>query len=283
MKRLLIPILTLLFALACTPDNGGDGGGSNGGGYKPTGKITVKGTVYGGDGPLNDVVVSDGLICVKTNANGYFEMDTDLANAKFVMVSTPAGYAAPIDEETKVPLFFHRITSEERKADLCVARFNLVKITDSDPNRYTMIIGADPQPRASSANFDKNAYHALDICKDLYRDMRETAANITDREVYGMMLGDIVHENMGLFTNYINDGLKTLGFPVFNVIGNHDNDKSAADDVQGRRKFEEHFGPTYYSFNIGKQHYIVLDNLIMKKEGNNLTAYDQGLTDEIWQ
>lgn len=283
MKRLFIPILTLLFALACTPDNGGNGGGSTGGDYTPTGKITVKGTVYGGDGPLYGVVVSDGLLCVKTNANGYFELDTDLKSAKFVMVSTPSGYTAPVDETTKVPLFFHRITDEERKADLCVVRFNLLKVTDSDPNRYTMIIGADPQPRSSGANYDKNAFHALDICKDLYRDMRETAAKITDREVYGMMLGDIVHENMSLFTNYINDGLVTLGFPVFNVIGNHDNDKTAADDVQGRRKFEEHFGPTYYSFNIGKQHYIVLDNLIMKKEGNELTAYDQGLTDEIWQ
>ena len=111
MKRIFLPLLTLLLAFACTPDNGGDGGGSTGGGYKPTGKITVKGTVYGGDGPLNEVVVSDGLICVKTNVNGYFEMDTDLANAKFVMVSTPAGYAAPLDEETKVPIFFHRIST----------------------------------------------------------------------------------------------------------------------------------------------------------------------------
>ena len=33
MKRLFIPILTLLFALACTPDNGGENnGGNNGGG-----------------------------------------------------------------------------------------------------------------------------------------------------------------------------------------------------------------------------------------------------------
>ena len=47
MKRLFIPILTLIFALACTPDNGGEnnGGNNGGGGYTPTGKITVKGIV----------------------------------------------------------------------------------------------------------------------------------------------------------------------------------------------------------------------------------------------
>lgn len=284
MKRFFIPILTLLLAFACTPDNGGDnGGGSNGGEYKPTGKITVKGTVYGSDGPLKDVVVSDGLLCVKTNESGYYEIDSDLKTAKFIMASIPAGYTAPLDNTTKLPIFYHKITDEERKSDNCVAKFNFVKITGSDSERYTMIIGADPQPRASTANMDKIAYHALDICKDFYRDMRETANVINDREVYGLMLGDIVHENMNLFQNYIDDCIKTIGFPMFNVLGNHDNDKTAANDVEGRRKYEEYLGPTYYSFNIGKQHYIVLDNLIMEKEGSNLTAYSQGLTDEIWQ
>ena len=284
MKRFFIPILTLLLAFACTPDNGGnDGGGNNNGEYTPTGKITVKGTVYGSDGPLKDVVVSDGLLCVKSNESGYFEIDSDLKTAKFIMVSTPSGYTAPLDSTTQLPIFYHEITAEERKSDNCIVKFNLLKITDSDPNRYTMIIGADPQPRSSGATWDKIAYHSLEICKDFYLDMREKASNITDRKVYGLMLGDIVHENMNLFQNYIDDGLKSLGFPMFNVLGNHDNDKSAANDVEGRRKFEEKFGPTYYSFNIGKQHYIVLDNLIMKKEGGYLTAYDQGLTDEIWQ
>ena len=287
MKRFFIPLLTLLFAFACTPDNGGNegNGGNNSGEYVPTGKITVKGTVYGSDGPLSGVVVSDGLLCVKTNENGYYEIDSDLKNAKFIMVSIPSGYIAPSANNIKgMPLFYHRITDEERSADQCTAKFNLVKITDSDPNRYTMIIGADPQPRSSSANLDKVAFHALDMCKDLYLDMSHTAANITDREVYGMMLGDIVHENMSLFDNYINDGLKTIGFPMFNILGNHDNDYKSKTDVEGRHSFEEKLGPTYYSFNIGKQHYVVLDNLIMKTNSSGqLKDYDQGLTDEIWQ
>ena len=73
MKRLFIPILTLLFALACTPDNGGENNGNNNnnGGYKPTGKITVKGLVYGGGNEkLAGVVISDGLLCVQTDENG---------------------------------------------------------------------------------------------------------------------------------------------------------------------------------------------------------------------
>ena len=76
MKRFFIPFFTLIFALACTPDNGGDNNGNqtSNEGYKPSGKITVKGMVYGGGNDvLEGVVISDGLLCVKTDENGYYE------------------------------------------------------------------------------------------------------------------------------------------------------------------------------------------------------------------
>ena len=283
MKRLFIPILTLLFALACTPDHGGEnnGGNNGGGGYIPTGKITVKGIVYGGGvNKLAGVVISDGLLCVQTDENGYFEIDSDLSRTKFITASIPSGYTAPVDANG-LPIFYYRVTDEDRKKGLVQYTFEFNPIKNN-PERYTLIVGADPQPRASSAHYDNIAYHALDMCEDFYLDMKEKAKTISDRNVYGMMLGDIVHENMSLFTNYV-AGLKTLGFPMFNIIGNHDNDHTAANDTDGRRKYEEWLGPTYYSFNIGKQHYVVLDNLIMKKNGDGqLKDYDQGLTDEIW-
>ena len=281
MKRLFIPILTLIFALACTPDNGGNGDNTgNNGGYTPTGKITVEGMVYGDNKPLAGVVVSDGFLCVTTDSKGYFQIDSDLSKVQFVHCSLPSGYKAQNDENG-LPQFYHRVTDAERKAEKCQVTFDLNSVK-GNPERYTLIVGADPQPRSRGAGYDNIAYHALDCCEDFYRDMREKAATITDREVYGMMLGDIVHESMSLYADYVN-GLSTLGFPMFNIIGNHDNDKTAANDVEGRRKFEEYLGPTYYSFNLGKQHYIVLDNLIMYKENGELTAYNQGLTDEIWQ
>ena len=286
MKRLFIPILTLILALACTPDNGGENSGNNnnnGGGYTPTGKITVKGLVYGGGSTkLAGVVISDGLLCVQTDETGYFEIDSDLSRTKFITASIPSGYMAPTDANG-LPIFYHRVTDEERKKDMVQHTFEFLPITNN-PERYTLIVGADPQPRASGAGYDNIAYHSLDMCEDFYRDMKEKAATITDRNVYGMMLGDLVHEDMKLYANYV-AGLKTLGFPMFNILGNHDNDTTAKNDTDGRRKYEEYLGPTYYSFNIGKQHYVVLDNLIMKlrSSDNSLREYDQGLTDEIWQ
>ncbi len=284
MRKLFIPILTLILALACTPDNGGNNNGNNdNGGYTPTGKITVKGLVYGGGSKaLAGVVVSDGLLCVQTDENGYFEIDSDLSRTKFITASIPSGYSAPTDENG-LPIFYHRVTDEERANEMVQHTFEFYPVANN-PERYTLIVGADPQPRARSAGYDNIAYHSLDMCEDFYLDMKEKAATITDRNVYGMMLGDLVHENMNLFTNYV-AGLKTLGFPMFNILGNHDNDYTAKNDTEGRRKYEEYLGPTYYSFNIGKQHYVVLDNLIMKirSSDNSLRDYDQGLTDEVWQ
>ena len=267
MKQLFISILTLIMALACTPDEGVENNGNknnnHGGGYKPTGKITVKGLVYGGGSTkLAGVVISDGLLCVQTDENGYFEIDSDLSRTKFITASIPSGYSAPTDENG-LPIFYHKVTDEERTKDMVQHTFEFLPI-NNNPNRYTLIVGADPQPRARSAGYDNIAYHSLDMCEDFYRDMREKAATITDRNVYGMMLGDVVHENMSLYTDYL-AGLKTLGFPMFNILGNHDNDYTASNDTDGRRKFEQHLGPTYYSFNLGKQHYVVLDNLIMTR------------------
>ena len=284
MRKLFIPILTLILALACTPDNGGNNNGNNdNGGYTPTGKITVKGLVYGGGSKaLAGVVISDGLLCVQTDENGYFEIDSDLSRTKFITASIPSGYSAPTDENG-LPIFYHRVTDEERANEMVQHTFEFYPVANN-PERYTLIVGADPQPRASGAGYDNIAYHSLDMCEDFYLDMKEKAATITDRNIYGMMLGDIVHEDMKLYANYV-AGLKTLGFPMFNVLGNHDNDYTAKNDTEGRRKYEEYLGPTYYSFNLGKQHYVVLDNLIMKirSSDNSLREYDQGLTDEVWQ
>ena len=241
----------------------------------------IQGYVKCNGTPLKDVVVSDGFICTKTNSSGFYALNSELTDVKFVMVSIPSGYTAPVDSNG-LPIFYQRLSSLQQTNGIYTANFTLNKIS-GNADRFTLLVGADPQPRAKSLAWDNIGYHSLDCCEDLYRDMKEKAATITDRNVYGLMLGDIVHENMSLYDNYI-AGLSTLGFPMFNVLGNHDNDPNSTTDVEGRHVFEEKLGPTYYSFNIGKLHFVVLDNLIMSLKDGKLTGYEmQGLTDEIWQ
>ena len=246
------------------------------------GESNVSGYIRCNGAPLEGVVVSDGLLCTKSNERGFFSLKSDLANAKFIMASIPSGYSAPSDSNS-LPIFYHHITDSERQKNFCEVNFSFNKI-ENNPDRFTMFMGADPQPRASTAGYDNISFHSLEICQDFYRAMREKAATITDRNIYGFMLGDIVHENMSLFDQYI-AGLKSLGnVQMFNILGNHDNDPKATNDVEGRHVFEEKLGPTYYSFNIGKIHCVVLDNLIMSvRSDGTLRDYAQGLTNEIWQ
>ncbi len=241
----------------------------------------VSGVVKDTNGmPIKGVVISDGEQCVETDEYGFYEIECDLASTKFIFASIPSGYKAT--STNGIPNFYYRISNNDIENEFCVADFVFEPIS-GNPNRYTILVGADPQPRAKSKGDDRVAFHSLDICEDLYLDMADTRAKITDREVYGMMLGDIVHENMSLFANYVT-GIGKTGVQMFNIIGNHDHDLSATTDEEGARQFEDHFGPSYYSFNIGKQHFVVLDNVIMTTIDGKLVKneYTYGLTDKQW-
>ena len=248
---------------------------------EPSGVFTVTGKVTDYElRPLDGVVVSDGLKSVRTGTDGVYQIDSDLGRVKFISVSTPSGYEPPVNGG--VPVFYKKLSECQKVGDAYVADFSLKKIS-SDADRYTLLISADPQPRSRTRGGDKLAYHSLDCCSDLYRDMKEYASSISGQEVHGICLGDIVHEDMSLYGQYI-EGMRSMGFPTYNVIGNHDNDTSAEDDEQGRRIFEEHFGPCNYSFNLGRIHYVVVDNLIMKKGSSGLlNDYSEGLTDDVWE
>ncbi|MBO4525505.1 MAG: hypothetical protein J5692_02795, partial [Bacteroidales bacterium] len=78
-KRFSIYLLLALLAfVSCNPED--KGGESDGGGSKFPKNWTVNGTVKGDDGkPIADVVVSDGLTCVKTDSKGYYALEVDLS------------------------------------------------------------------------------------------------------------------------------------------------------------------------------------------------------------
>ena len=228
--------------------------------------------------PVEGVVVTDGEKCVKTLFNGSFYMNSSLEATDFIYISTPAGYLPEV--EGGIPKFYKRISSLSKSGGvLQCGDFVLTPV--ANPDNCTLFFTADPQPRDKKWSMDNIAYRSLACCEDLYRELRETAATVTGRQVYGICLGDIVHEDMNLFSNYA-AGLATLGYPTFNVIGNHDNDPDAADDAGGAAPYESWFGPRNYSFNIGKMHFVVLDDLAMYRSGGSLTSYTNGLDDVAW-
>jgi hypothetical protein len=63
--------------------------------------------------------------------------------------------------------------------------------------------------------------------------------------------------------------MNKLNSPVFNLIGNHDYDPYYANDWEAENKYREVIGPTYYSFNLGDIHYIVLDDVEYLNSGGS--------------
>lgn len=246
----------------------------------PGGKdVTVTGRVVDErELPVEGVIVSDGLLTTVTDRNGYYTLASDLSRRRFVQVTIPAGYEIPV--KNGIPQFWQRIPAG---AISLRADFSL-RARKKAASRYTVLMTADPQIRPRGARYDNFAYHSIDMYDDMCRDLRETAASITDRPVYSVCLGDLVHNDMSLYPEYCK-GIADFDFPVFNVIGNHDHVQNVATDNEAVRKFEEYIGPTCYSVDLGELHFVFVDNIIMKnntRDPADAGLYRAGLADDVY-
>ena len=278
MKKVILLLLCGAALLACKKEENGNGGGG-GGQDKP---VTVVGTVKGGDTPLEGVVVSDGISCVKTGADGKYALPADLEKSMFVFVSTPSGWSAPVERGQAI--FWKKTKSCAKGSDgKYVADFTLNKI--ADPEKFTIFIYADPQPRQNSGSTDKLAYKSLDCCDDMYDDMQELKSKITDQPVYGIGLGDIVHQDLTLLDKH-KTGFARTGISNYNIIGNHDQGHVLEQsDDESWKEFAQEMGPVNYSFNLGNMHFLMLDNMISPGPGSGKYSDEciTGFTEDIWQ
>ncbi len=85
------------------------------------------------------------------------------------------------------------------------------------------------------------------------------------KKVYGVPLGDMTwdaywYDNNFRLEQYLIE-MKKVNCVMFNVMGNHDNDPYVQGDLPPEAPFREIIGPTYYSFNLGQVHYVVLDDI----------------------
>ena len=280
-KSFLVLIALAVGVVSCKKGDAPQGGSGGKDPVVPT-SYTIYGTIQGNDGAkLQDVVVSDGKNCYKTGSDGKYYLDSDISSTDYVFVSTPSGYSAPVQDGHAIFWKFLKDVTKGKDGKYSID-FTLNKI--SNPGRYTVLIYGDPQPRKSTAGLDKVGFHSLDCCQDMYRDMKEYAATISGRPVYGIGLGDIVHQDLGLLPQY-RQGMSTTGVTTYNVIGNHDHGHRFMEDELASKDYEAIMGPTNYSFNLGGMHYLMLDNMISGDPNQGLYCDEcsTGLTDKIWE
>lgn len=216
---------------------------------KISGKITSKGKGIAG------VVVSDGFNVVQSDKSGKYTIDINPL-AKFVWISTPSGYE--FKTESHIAKYYE---SAIGKTDLNF-ELNPLKLKD---NQHNFIIWADPQV--------KNKKDVAQMMETSVPDTIKTIKSMNPKiPVHGITVGDIVWDNHELFADY-NTAVAEMGIPFFQALGNHDMDYRMGGDETSDKTFQEHYGPTYYSFNRGKAHYVVLDDVRYLGTERNYDGY----------
>lgn len=221
------------------------------------GYTRVKGKVHSNGKGIAGVAVTDGTVIALTDKNGNYSFDA-LPGSEFVYISTPAGYA--FTHEKGIAKFYQQLNA----TDSIIADFSLEKLDVNDENHF-FVVWADTQ---MISNDDVELLKSQSV-PDLQQLVKTYPTNSL---FHGIGCGDLVWDKFELFKGY-KEAVETTGITFFNVIGNHDMDIDTRSDEMSSKTFKQQFGPTYYSFNRGSIHYVVLDDVFFIGAGKQYIGY----------
>lgn len=234
--------------------------------------MTVKGMVHVGGIGKEGVVVSDGYEVTVTDNEGIYYLPSE-KKAKYVFVSLPGNYE--VKTEMKIPQI-HKALLGGKEVE--VRDFELI---ESPNQNHVLLLMADLH--LANRNSDLQQFQ-----QGFIKDINETIDRYKaqGKKIYGLTLGDLSWDLYWYSNNFgLKDYVKTMqnvNVDVFNVIGNHDHDPYYANDWFSENSYRDFIGPTYYSFNLGKVHYIVLDNTeYINKGGSRGVVGDRTYKDKI--
>lgn len=242
-------------------------------------RVTARGVVFedkNGDGVrqrgergVAGVLVTDSRGVVATDRRGAYEIEIDAEDA-IVSVVKPAGFQTALDGQNKPRHFYIHKPSGSRDAGFLFPGvaptgelpesidFPLTR-AEEEPSRFTAVVFGDPQP------------YSQEQIMFFRRDVIDPLLGERDRFTFGVSLGDLVGDHLGLFEP-LNEAQALLGVPWYSVYGNHDMNFKAGEsqetsddpDAHADETFNRVFGPTDYAFQYGDAHFIVLDNVIFQ-------------------
>lgn len=214
--------------------------------------MTVKGVVYSDGKGVPGVVVSDGYEVTVTDEKGIYYLPS-LKKIGFIFISIPGNFE--VINEGKAPQFFKRLSNNTSTVEQ--KDFSLIKTNNEN---HVVIPLADWH--LANRNNDLDQFTGK-VLPDINAAIDQYSADGT--KVYALTLGDMTWDTYWYNNDFgLNEYLpymNMLNSPVFNVMGNHDNDPYYSEDWEAENKYREVIGPTYYSFNLGKVHYVVLDTV----------------------
>ena len=227
-------------------------------------KYNVKGRITAEGKPVAGVQVSDGRQIVLTDAKGCYKMLSDKADS-MLFITTPSGYIAQKGPGV-TPAFFAMLTKPASKCEK--HDFELVP---QDQKDYSVLMMSDIHFARVPAGVDRSEFKRLVLpCLNSLIDQRQQQG----KAVFCFQFGDFDHDSMW-YANHSDEiaafnFLSSLGIkaPFFGVSGNHDNDgaitEGDATDSISAWQVRRTWGPDRFAMNIGKDHWIFLDNIIYK-------------------
>nr|WP_319397391.1 calcineurin-like phosphoesterase C-terminal domain-containing protein [uncultured Carboxylicivirga sp.] len=218
---------------------------------------------------IEGVLVSNGVDIVKTNKHGEYEIS--ISSGDVIFVVKPNGWKFPLNDNN-LPQFYYLYkpngspSNYNYKGILPTGELpdeiNFALCQSDDEEQFKVLLLGDTQPYS----IEQVDFFAEDIAVEL---IGRTDIN------FGMTMGDIVGDDLNLFYP-LNQAIAQIGIPWYNVMGNHDVNYMAPDDIQADDTFNRVYGPSTYAFVYGKVHFIVLDDILHHPEVGS-TKYDGGL------
>mgnify|MGYP002530021387 FL=1 len=192
-----------------------------------------------GEQGISGVVVSNGREVTRTGTGGKYELPVD-ADTRFISVTCPSGYRntgkfySSLEREGGGYAFgICRNSGEDKNG------FSFIQITDTELFKCFRGDWIDELKNYIKANPTAFLVHTGDICYE--RGMQFHARHLEE---------------------------SVWRIPYYSCIGNHDLVKGK----YGEEMYESLFGPTWYSFDAGACHFVVLPML----GGDHAPSYSQG-------
>lgn len=196
-----------------------------------TGRIFIDANENGvydkGEKGMKAISVSDGLNVVQTDQDGKYSLPGQ-PKEHFIFITTPSGYKTD-------NAYYRRIEKEKKVYDFGLRPYQ----GGIKPNGTHKFIHISDTEIGEKEGHD-----------DWVSDLRNYAGN--EEVAFIVHTGDICYRP-GLDSHIqIMNTANMISTQVFYTIGNHD----LVSGKYGEERFEELYGPTFYSFEVGNVHYI---------------------------
>lgn len=223
------------------------------------------------------VAVTNGIDVVTTNGDGTYQLP--VRDNMTVSITQPSGWQVPVDSDK-------------------VAQFSYNHLPEGSPElKYGGLEPTGETPRAvnfpmiessQTASAQQNCVIASDTQTYTQQEVgyaRDGAVrDLTERDDYGacgvLLLGDNVGDDLSL-NDELRDIYSDVNGPIRVAPGNHDMDYDAPTDENALDTFRQQFGPGYFSYDVGKTHFVVLDSIDYSGDPSTKKYLEKISTDQL--